>query len=253
MLFIISPAKTLNFDSHPYKSYSYPELLAESSKLVKILKKKKADELMKMMDISEKIALENVMRYKNFSLPFTPENSKQAVLAFDGDVYDGLNAIDFTNEDFEFAQIHMRILSGLYGVLKPLDLMQPYRLEMGRTLENPKGSNLYKFWGDKISKKLNEAVKLSESNQIINLASNEYWSSVDLKKLKYPYIEIQFRENRDGVLKVISFNAKKARGMMLRYAIKNRLNSAEELKSFREENYIFNSDLSDDKVWVFTR
>jgi cytoplasmic iron level regulating protein YaaA (DUF328/UPF0246 family) len=151
MLLIISPAKTLNFDEHPYKLHSNPELLSESQKLIKILKKKKPVELMKLMDISEKLAVENAARFKNFSLPFTPENAKQAVLAFDGDVYDGLNATDFSEADFDFTQKHLRILSGLYGVLKPLDLMQPYRLEMGRALENPKGSNLYKFWGDKIS------------------------------------------------------------------------------------------------------
>jgi uncharacterized protein len=253
MLFVISPAKSLNFDPHPYKSYSNPDLLAESSKLVKILKKKKVHELMKMMDISEKLALENVMRFKNFSLPFTPENSKQAVLAFDGDVYDGLNAADFSEEDFDFTQQHLRVLSGLYGVLKPLDLMQPYRLEMGRALENPKGNNLYKFWGDKISKTLNEASRQTGSKLIVNLASNEYWSSVDLKKLKVPCLEIQFRENKDGIFKVISFNAKKARGMMVRFAIKNRLQEPEELKAFNLENYIFNRELSDEKVWVFTR
>ena len=206
-----------------------------------------------MMNISEKIALENVIRFKNFSLPFTPENSKQAVLAFDGDVYDGLNAVDFSHEDFEFAQNHMRILSGLYGVLKPLDLMQPYRLEMGRALENPKGNNLYKFWGDKISKTLNNAVKETGSNVIVNLASNEYWSSVDLKKLKVPYIEIQFKEKKDGLYKVISFNAKRARGMMLRYAIKNAIQEPQILKEFNLDNYVFNSELSDEKVWVFTR
>jgi cytoplasmic iron level regulating protein YaaA (DUF328/UPF0246 family) len=227
--------------------------LAESSKLVKILNKKKVHELMKMMDISEKIALENVIRFKNFSLPFTPENSKQAVLAFDGDVYDGLNAVDFSHEDFEFAQNHMRILSGLYGVLKPLDLMQAYRLEMGRALENPKGNNLYKYWGDKISKTLNNAVKETGSNVIVNLASNEYWSSVDLKKLKVPYIEIQFKEKKDGLYKVISFNAKRARGMMLRYAIKNSLQEPETLKAFNLDNYVFSNELSDEKVWVFTR
>jgi cytoplasmic iron level regulating protein YaaA (DUF328/UPF0246 family) len=131
--------------------------------------------------------------------------------------------------------------------------MQPYRLEMGRALENPKGSNLYKFWGDKISKTLNEAVKESGSKVIVNLASNEYWSSVDLKKLKVPFIEIQFRENKDGIYKVISFNAKKARGMMVRFAIKNRLQHPEELKAFNTDNYSFNQDLSDEKVWVFTR
>jgi cytoplasmic iron level regulating protein YaaA (DUF328/UPF0246 family) len=253
MLLIISPAKTLNFDNHPYKSYSNPELLGESQKLVKILKKKKPAELMKLMDISEKLAIENAERFKNFSLPFTPENSKQALLAFDGDVYDGLNATDFSEADFDFTQHHLRILSGLYGVLKPLDLMQPYRLEMGRAIENPKGSNLYKFWGDKISKTLNEAVKETASKVIVNLASNEYWSSVDLKKLKVPFIEIQFRENKNGIYKVISFNAKKARGMMVRYAIKNRLDKPEQLKSFDLENYSFNELLSDEKVWVFTR
>ena len=253
MLLIISPAKTLNYESHPYKSFSQPDHLSDSQKLVKLLKKKKMPELMKLMDISENIAIENLKRFKNFSLPFTPENSKQAVLAFDGDVYDGLNATDFSEADFDFTQQHLRILSGLYGVLRPLDLMQPYRLEMGRALENPKGSNLYKFWGDKISKTLNKAVEETENKVIVNLASNEYWSAVDLKKLKVPFIEIQFKEKKDELYKVISFNAKKARGMMVRYAIKNRLDHPEQLKSFALDNYSFNELLSDEKVWVFTR
>lgn len=253
MLFVISPAKTLNYETHPFKSFSNPELVKDSQKLVRILKKKKYPELMKLMDISEKLALENTARFKNFSLPFTPENAKQAVLAFDGDVYDGLGANDFSEDDFDFAQAHLRILSGLYGVLKPLDLMQPYRLEMGTVLENPNGSNLYKFWGDKISKTLNKAAADTDNKVIVNLASNEYWSSVDLKKLKVPHLEIQFKEKKDELYKVISFNAKKARGMMLRYAIKNRLEQPEQLKSFNLDNYNLNESLSDDKVWVFTR
>lgn len=253
MIFVISPAKTLNYDKTEIKSHTVPEMLDQSKKLITILKKKNVAELMQLMDISEKLAILNAERYENFSTTFSFENAKQAILAFDGDVYDGLAASSFDEKELDYSQKHLRILSGLYGVLKPLDLMQPYRLEMGTALENPKGKNLYAFWGDSIAEKLNRALEYSGSKYIINLASNEYWSALQLKALKAEIIEIQFKEKRGDIYKVISFNAKKARGSIFRYAVKNCIEHPEDLKAFDSDDYRFNNSLSTEKVWVFTR
>jgi len=230
-----------------------PSLLTQTEQLLKILKKLKTKDLMGLMDVSEKIAALNVERFKTFKQPFDLDNAKQAILAFDGDVYTGLAASDFDADDLAFAQAHLRILSGLYGVLRPLDLMQPYRLEMGTTLENPKGKNLYAFWGDIITTTLNKTLKENANETVINLASNEYWSAVKPKLLKADVIDIQFKEKRADVYKVISFNAKKARGLMCRYVIKNRLTEAAQLRSFDWENYTLNEALSTEKELVFVR
>lgn len=253
MLLLISPAKTLNTEPSSFSNYSIPTRLKESEELVKILRKYKKEDLMKLMDISDKIAELNVQRFKNFKQPFSLDNAKQAILAFDGDVYDGLSATDFTEEDFSFSQMHLRILSGLYGVLKPLDLMQAYRLEMGSSLKNAKGKNLYQFWGDKITEELNKTVLENNYKTVINLASNEYWSAVNPKKLKARVIEIQFKELKGSVFKVVSFNAKKARGAMCRYVIKNRINNPEELLNYREDGYLFSEDMSKENNWTFIR
>jgi cytoplasmic iron level regulating protein YaaA (DUF328/UPF0246 family) len=253
MLLLISPAKTLNTDPSNLSDFSIPTRLKESEELVKILKKYKKDDLMKLMDVSEKIAELNVQRFKNFRQPFNLENAKQAILAFDGDVYDGLSANDFTEEDFSFSQSHLRILSGLYGVLKPLDLMQAYRLEMGSSLKNNKGKNLYQFWGEKITEELNKTIKENNFETVINLASNEYWSAVNPKKLNARVIEIQFKELKGSVFKVVSFNAKKARGTMCRHIIKNRINNPEELLNYSIDGYLYSEDMSTDKVWTFIR
>ena len=253
MLLVISPAKTLNFENSPYTEFTMPNMLKESGNLVKILKKLKVADLMKLMDVSHKIAEENFSRFKSFKTPFSPDNAKQAVLALDGDVYGGLGASEFDHAELEFTQSNLRILSGLYGLLRPLDLMQPYRLEMGTSLDNPKGKTLYAFWGDKITTELNNALLETGNKTIINLASNEYWSAVHPKKLKGEVITIQFKEKRRDDYKVISFNAKKARGLMCRYVIKNRLTEPDQLLNFDWENYQLNKELSTEKDWVFTR
>jgi cytoplasmic iron level regulating protein YaaA (DUF328/UPF0246 family) len=253
MLLIISPAKSLNSEKAELEKYTLPVFLKNSKELVGILKKNKVSDLMKLMDISENIAVVNYQRFRDFNTDFNPDNAKQALIHFDGDVYDGIAAGDFTNEDFEFAQNNVRILSGLYGVLKPLDLMQAYRLEMGTALTNKNGKNLYAYWGDKITDELNRCIVSEGHKQVLNLASVEYWSAVKPNKLKAEVIEIQFKENRNGLYKVISFNAKKARGMMCRFVIKEMLRNPEEIKNFKLENYSFNEELSNEKEWIFTR
>ena len=252
MLLVISPAKTLNFERTNLATYTEPTLLKQSKQLIGILKKMKDKDLRTLMDISEKLAIENVDRFKAFKTPFTLDNAKQAILAFKGDVYQGLSVDDFDLADLQFAQEHLRILSGLYGVLRPLDLMQAYRLEMGTSLENKKGKNLYLFWSDLIAKELNRSL-IDTEMPIVNLASNEYWSAVQTKKLKALVYNIQFKEERNGQLKVISFNAKKARGLMCRYVIKNRLTQVDDLRSFDWEGYSLQESLSTEKDWLFVK
>jgi len=253
MILLISPAKTLDFDAIDQAEYTTPVFLKETKKLVKVLKTKSATDIKALMKVSDKIADLNVVRYKSFKTPFTTENAKQAMYAFRGDVYTGLDADSFNKSQVKFAQKHLRILSGLYGVLKPLDLMQPYRLEMGTKLANKNGKNLYEFWGDKINKALNEEISAQKDDYVINLASNEYFKSVQSKKLKGQVIDIQFKENKDGKYKIVAFFAKKARGMMCQYMIKNKLTKPEQLKGFNMENYLFNEELSDESTFVFTR
>ncbi len=253
MLLLISPAKTLDFNPVKTKNLTEPRLLKESGELVKILKKYKSEEIQKLMSVSEKIADLNVARYKSFKTPFTDENAKAAVLAFKGDVYTGLEADDFGARDLAFAQKHLRILSGLYGMLRPLDLMQPYRLEMGTKLANKKGKNLYEFWGDKITEQINTDLEASKSKVIVNLASNEYFKSVNTKKLNGELWKVDFKEDRNGVFKVIAFSAKKARGMMCQYVIKNRIKKPEDMMGFNMDNYFYNESLSGERHLVFTR
>jgi cytoplasmic iron level regulating protein YaaA (DUF328/UPF0246 family) len=217
---------------------------------VRIMKKKTAKEIGELMHISDNLAELNDERFKTFQKDFTSENSKQALLAFKGDVYTKIEVDEYSKEDFEFAQKHLRILSGLYGLLKPLDLIQPYRLEMGIKLENKKGKNLYEFWDKKISKAINEA---SNGQTIINLASQEYFKSVHLKTLKSPLINIEFKEYKDNSYKIIGFFAKQARGMMSNFAIKNRITNPEQLKTFNESGYEYSEKMSDEKNWIFVR
>ena len=253
MLLLISPAKTLNFDSTDLKKKSKPRFLDESQVLIDVLKKKSPGDIKKLMSVSDKIAELNVERYHSFKRPFNLKNAKQAVLAFRGDVYTGLDADSFDETDLEFAQKHLRILSGLYGVLKPLDLMQPYRLEMGTKLSNGFGKNLYEFWGTKLTETINKDVRSSKSKAIINLASKEYFSAVQAKNLKADLYNVHFKEERNGVYKIISFSAKKARGMMCNFIIKNKLTDPEHLKGFDMDNYVYNEDLSTERDLVFTR
>jgi cytoplasmic iron level regulating protein YaaA (DUF328/UPF0246 family) len=250
MLLVISPAKTLDYSNPEYSSHTQLDFPAEVKDLVGVLKKKSASQISKLMHLSDSLASLNEERYKTFTETFSPENSKQALLAFKGEVYAKMEADQFSTEDLEFAQQHLRILSGLYGLLKPLDLIQPYRLEMGTSLKTKKGTNLYQYWGTKISKALNEA---GPGKTLVNLASQEYFKAVDQKSLKLPVITIHFKEHKDGKYQVVGFFAKQARGVMARYAILNRITDPEQLKVFREEGYEFSAALSSAQDWVFIR
>lgn len=250
MLILISPAKTLDYSNPTFKKHTLPDFTSDIIELVDVMQEKSTKEIGSLMNISDSLANLNEERFKTFQKEFTTENSKQAILAFKGDVYTKIAVENYTEEDFEFAQNHLRILSGLYGLLKPLDLIQPYRLEMGISLKNPKGKNLYEFWNSKITKAILEAAR---GQKIVNLASQEYFKAVDLKILQASLIHIHFKEFKDGKHQVVGFFAKQARGMMTNYAIKNRIENAEELKIFNQEGYEFSQLLSDLNNWVFVR
>lgn len=250
MLLVISPAKTLDYSNPEYSIHTQLDFPAEVKDLVGVLKKKSASQISKLMHLSDSLASLNEERYKTFTETFSPENSKQALLAFKGEVYAKMEADQFSAEDLEFAQQHLRILSGLYGLLKPLDLIQPYRLEMSTSLKTKKGTNLYQYWGTKISKALNE---VGQGRTLVNLASQEYFKAVDQKTLKLPVITIHFKEHKDGKYQVVGFFAKQARGVMARYAILNRITDPEQLKVFQEEGYEFSAALSSAQDWVFVR
>ena len=233
MLIVISPAKTLDFDTAPgTKVHTQAEFLKESRQLVKQLKGMTPVEVSSLMKISDKLGVLNFLRFNEWKTPFTLDNSKQALLAFKGDVYAGINAETFSSQDFNFAQQHLRILSGIYGVLKPMDLIQAYRLEMGAKLRNRKGKDLYEFWGSKLTDQINQALKASKSKYLINLASNEYFKSLQADAINAEIIVPVFKDYKNGKYKIISFYAKKARGLMSAFIIKNKLKDTEELKSF---------------------
>ena len=255
MLFVISPAKTLNFDTPvSVRKCTIPVFLDEAQGLVKRLKKLSDKDIAKLMGVSAKIAELNYHRYQQWCKPFTMANAKQAVWAFRGDVYTSLEADSFKQEDIKFAQKHLRMLSGLYGVLRPLDLIQAYRLEMGTQFVASRGSNnLYEFWGNKITECLNRDLKSTRSKTLINLASQEYFKSVHKDHLDAQVITPVFKERRSGVYKVISFVAKRARGMMSRYIINRQIDNPSDIKKFKEDDYHYNKQLSDDANWVFTR
>ena len=206
-----------------------------------------------MMAISENIASLNVGRYKTFKTPFTTKNAKQAIFAFKGDVYSGLALDEFTEDDYTYAQDHLRILSGLYGCLRPMDLIQPYRLEMKTRLKNDRGENLYQFWDERITKSLNKELKKQQEPVLVNLASNEYFKSVKPKLLEGRLLNINFKETKEGKTRVVAIFAKRARGMMTDYIIRNRIEKPEDLKRFKQGGYKFNKVLSDDKQWTFER
>ena len=254
MLIVISPAKRLDFDTRsPTRKCTMPVFLEEARHLVDHLKALLPEELSKLMGVSKKIAELNHRRYGEWHAPFTPSNAKQALWAFRGDVYTGLGADDFDQRDLEFAQKHLRILSGLYGVLKPLDLIQPYRLEMGTRFATHKGDNLYQFWGDKITTRLNRDLKSAGSSTLVNLASVEYFKSVRAGDLDAQVVTPVFKERRNGKYKVISFVAKRARGAMSRYLVKHRIDDPGGVKKFTEQEYRYNERLSKGGNWVFTR
>jgi hypothetical protein len=254
MLVIISPAKTLDYTSPlATERFTQPDLLDKSKTLINLCRKLTPAQIASLMSISDKLAGLNAARFSEWRPEFTPENARQALLAFKGDVYTGLQAQDFSEDDFDFAQQHLRMLSGLYGVLRPLDLMMPYRLEMGIKLENPKGKDLYSFWGEQITKKLNEALKQQGDDVIVNLASDEYFKSVKPAKLQAQLIKPVFLDEKNGKYKVISFYAKKARGLMSRFIIKNRLTKSEQLVDFDLEGYAFDEAASAGNELVFKR
>lgn len=254
MLILISPAKSLDFETpSSIQNYSEARFLKESNALIKQLRKFSTDEISDFMGISPKLAQLNFERFVNWQLPFNMENAKQAILAFKGDVYTGLDAISLTEAELQTAQTDLRILSGLYGILKPLDLIQAYRLEMGKKLQTTKGKNLYEYWGDKITHEINSTLKEKEDKHIINLASNEYFKSVNKKKLKAEIITPVFKDLKNGHYKVISFFAKKARGLMTRFIIQNQITNPEHLKAFNSDGYVFNPHLSKNQELVFTR
>lgn len=254
MLVLISPAKTLDFETAPATDLAtQPDFLDDSQQLIDVLRKLAPQDISSLMGISDKLGQLNYDRFARWQPPFTPDNAKQAVLAFKGDVYTGLEAERFNRKDFEFAQEHLRILSGLYGLLRPLDLIQPYRLEMGTRLANPGGNNLYQFWGDQLTRAINAQLERMSGSVVVNLASNEYFKAVQPKQLEARLVTPVFKDWKNGQYKIISFYAKKARGMMASYIIRNRVKKAEGLKGFTDGGYAYNDTLSKGDQWVFTR
>ena len=254
MIAVISPAKKLNFNADsPIKAFTQCDFLDESKKLVDKAKDYTFDDIMKLMSVSENIANLTVQRFQDWKLPFDEQNAKQAALAFNGDTYTGLGAETFSQDDFKYSQDHLRILSGLYGLLRPLDLIQPYRLEMGTTMNNSKGKNLYEFWGTKISEQLNRDINNHKSKYIVNCASDEYFKVIDLPTLNVPVIKPIFKDVKNGIPKVISFFAKRARGMMSKFIIKNRVQSIDDLHGFNDNGYEFQPDQSENHELVYIR
>ena len=252
MKIVLSPAKSLNFEKElPTDQYTVSSFLKESRQVHKVLKEQSPKNLSELMSISDKLSDLNWQRNQKWKTPFTPENARPAVYAFDGDVYTGLDAYSIPIEKLDQLQDRLRILSGLYGYLKPLDLMQPYRLEMGTKLPIGESKNLYEFWKNTITSSLNKELKKGEL--FINLASNEYFSAVDVKALKVPVITPEFKDYKDGNLKIISFFAKKARGLMVRYILDTNAQTLDDLKGFNYEGYQFDDNLSEGNHLVFTR
>jgi len=254
MLAVVSPAKKLDFtDVAADLPHSQPQFLDQSVVLVEAVRRLSRAELQRLMKLSDKLTDLNFERFKAFSTPFTKANARQAVLVFNGDTYVGLDAKTLSAADLAFAQDHVRILSGLYGALRPLDLIQPYRLEMGRRLNNPRGADLYEFWGDDLADAIDETVAGDSDPAVINLASNEYFKAAKPKHLKSRVITPVFKEVKNGEAKVLGMFAKKARGMMARYIITNRLENSEDLKKFTGGGYVWRDHLSDSDTWVYTR
>jgi cytoplasmic iron level regulating protein YaaA (DUF328/UPF0246 family) len=254
MLFLLSPAKSLDYDTPAGAlPHTLPGFVAQSAELIEVLKQKSPQQIAELMTLSDKLAGLNVARYEAWSPKFSANNSKQAVLAFNGDVYEGLDAKTLKPAQLDWAQHHVCILSGLYGVLRPLDWMQPYRLEMGTALPTAQGKNLYQFWGSQIATYLNERAAADTVPVIVNLASEEYFKAVDKKALKPRVVNCVFEERKAGKYKIISFMAKRARGLMVRYAIEHKLSTVKKLESFNLEGYQFTADVSTPDRLVFRR
>jgi cytoplasmic iron level regulating protein YaaA (DUF328/UPF0246 family) len=254
MLIVISPAKTLDYETPPKTgTFTIPDYLDRSEQLIARARQYSTLDIAELMAVSMKLAELNFERFAQWHTPFTPDNAKQAVLAFKGDVYTGLDAERFSAADFTFAQNHLRILSGLYGLLRPLDLMQPYRLEMGRKVDTERGRNLYEFWGTTITEGLNAQLKKLKSPYLINLASNEYFKAVKPKALDGEIITPEFKDWKNGQYKMMGVYAKKARGQLSRFVIRNQLTDPQQMKAFDVDGYRFNEALSNGNKWVFTR
>lgn len=255
MLFLLSPAKSLDYETpvSPDVPHTQPLFTKQSAELIKVLRAYSPQQIAELMSLSDALSTLNVTRYEAWSPKFTAKNSRQAVLAFNGDVYEGLEAKTLKPEALEWAQEHVCILSGLYGVLRPMDWMQPYRLEMGTTLPTPKGKNLYQFWGSQIAQYLNERLDGEKTPVVVNLASQEYFKAVDRKALQARVIECVFEDYKNGQYKVISFNAKRARGLMARYAVSKRLTTPKQLEKFNLEGYALAAAASEPDRLVFRR
>jgi len=253
MIFLISPAKSLDFESASLSDeYTQPDFLNESQQLIGVMREYDWPSIAGLMKVSENISKLNVQRFTDWCQPFDIQNAKQAVFAFNGDVYNGIAVETMKAEQLRYIQSNLRILSGLYGLLRPMDLIQAYRLEMGIKLVNPKGKNLYEFWGDKITGKINAQLDV-QCPALVNLASNEYYKSVRSKNIKANIITPIFKDEKKGVYKIISFYAKKARGLMVRYAADNLIVNPEDLKGFDYEGYQYSQSESSETEWVFTR
>ena len=264
MLIIISPAKKLDFESQPQTDdFTLPQCLDDASELIDTLRTYSSAQLEKLMHLSKNLAELNYQRYLDWSQPFNPQNAKQALLTFKGDVYAGMHVESFSDEDLAFTQEHLRIVSGLYGLLRPLDLMQPYSLELGSRLNNSRVKNLYEFWGDKITELINQQLKASKSDTLVNLASNEYYKSVKPGQIDGQIITPLFKEKivkektakekQQETYKVIGIYAKKARGMMSAFILQNRLTDVEQINTFNEGGYAYNPQLSNHNYWLFSR
>ncbi|WP_457391851.1 peroxide stress protein YaaA [Roseateles sp. P5_E1] len=257
MLFLLSPAKSLDYDTPTppelAPALTRPQFLDDTASLIDLLRTKSVDDVRGLMDLSEPLAQLNVDRYKAWRPRFTEHNSKPAVLAFNGDVYDGLDAKTLSADDIAWAQVHVRMLSGLYGILRPLDRMQPYRLEMGTRLAGEHGASLYDYWGDRLALHLNKLARGEKAPVIVNLASQEYFRAADRKALKPRVVDCQFEDWKNGEYKIISFFAKRARGLMARYAIQQRLETPEALKNFNLDGYRLAPEVSSPDRLVFRR
>ncbi|MHA3103077.1 peroxide stress protein YaaA [Acinetobacter sp. ANC 3791] len=254
MLALISPAKTLDYETAlPSSNFTQPRLLDQSEQLIEVCRELSASQLASLMSVSEKIAQLNVARFQDWQTEFDLANARQAIFAFKGDVYTGLDAYALNDPQLDFAQQHLRMLSGLYGLLRPLDLMMPYRLEMGTKLHNPRGSNLYEFWGKRITNLIQQDLQQANSNILLNLASDEYYKAVKESELDVQIVKPVFLDQKNGKYKVISFYAKKARGLMARFVIEQQIQQVEDLKAFNSEGYYFDAENSNAKELVFKR
>ncbi len=254
MIITLSPSKGQDFETPaPSPRYSVPQQLDQSQILIDSIRHFDMPAIRELMSVSENIARLNVQRFQDFATPFSPENAKQALYAFKGDVYSTIEVEHYGEAELEFAQQHLRILSGLYGYLRPLDLIQAYRLEMKTRLENPRGHNLYSFWDNRITELLNADLQQQHEATLVNLASNEYFKSIKVKNLQGRLLNINFKESKNGKTRVIAIFAKRARGMMANWIIRNQVENSEQLKEFDLENYQFDADLSDQKQWTFSR